>query len=127
MIIFDHGYNLRGFSVENAGPAKTAIDTYIDSLNTEIDKMESAKQNVMDSALKGTSQQDKVSSYIDMTKKELKTVVEFFQAFKEGINQAEKNYDAAQQSINVNEVEDARSAANYTDSETVTGVKPFSE
>lgn len=120
-------YTMRGFDAANSGNAKNAIQDFIDAIKTEIAKMQTATDSTMDSALKGTSQQNRIKTYIADTIEELKKVSDFFTAFSNGIEQVGTNYDSQQQTINVNEVTDAKSATGYSGEQETTGVKPFSD
>ena len=120
-------YTMRGFDSDNSGNAETAIQNCIDAIKTEITKMQSTTESMMNSALKGTAQQAKISTYVQNTIDELNKVSDFFTAFITGINQAGANYIGEQAGINVNEVTDAKSATGFTSDQEVSGVKPFSD
>ena len=55
-------YTMRGFDSDNSGNAETAIQNFIDAIKTEITKMQSTTESMMNSALKGTAQQAKIST-----------------------------------------------------------------
>ena len=120
-------YTMRGFDSYNSGNAETAIQNFIDAIKTEITKMQSTTESMMNSALKGTAQQAKISTYVQNTIDELNKVSDFFTAFITGIKQAGANYIGEQAGINVNEVTDAKSATGFTSDQEVSGVKPFSD
>lgn len=120
-------YTMRGFDTDNSGNAETAIQNFIDAIKTEIAKMQSTTESMMNSALKGTAQQAKISTYVQNTIDELNKVSDFFTAFITGIKQAGANYIGKQAGINVNEVTDAKSATGFTSDQEVSGVKPFSD
>ena len=65
-------YTMRGFDTDNSGNAETAIQNFIDAIKTEITKMQSTTESMMNSALKGTAQQAKISTYVQNTIDELK-------------------------------------------------------
>ena len=120
-------YTMRGFDTDNSGNAETAIQNFIDAIKTEITKMQSTTESMMNSALKGTAQQAKISTYVQNTIDELNKVSDFFTAFITGITLAGANYIGEQAGINVNEVTDAKSATGFTSDQEVSGVKPFSD
>ncbi len=120
-------YTMRGFDSDNSGNAETAIQNFIDAIKVEIAKMEQTTVSMMNSALKGTAQQNKIATYVQNTIDELNKVSDFFTAFITGIKQAGANYIGEQAGINVNEVTDAKSATGFTSDQEVSGVKPFSD
>ncbi len=120
-------FTMRGFDANNSGNAIQAIDEFIESIREQIERMKATTEELMDSALKGSAQQNKVAAYIQGTIDELNKVSDFFKAFETGIKTAQSNYDSEQSGINVNEVTDAKTATGFTSDEEVSGVKPFSD
>ena len=64
-------YTMRGFDSDNSGNAETAIQNFIDAIKVEIAKMEQTTVSMMNSALKGTAQQNKIATYVQNTIDEL--------------------------------------------------------
>lgn len=126
-VINDEGYSLRGFDADGYPQAQKAIDKYIEDINEMLSKMHGVSEAMMNSALKGTNQQEKIQTYIDETIKELNRVADYFTAFNQGLTQAAINYNTKQGNITTSDVKDAKTQVRYEGYQQTTGVKPFSE
>lgn len=112
-------FDTMAFNEAELGNMGSAIDTYIADVNSHMDKIAAHTVNAED-GFYGAEQANTVDNYIAETCTQIKSIVLFFEEFRDKLTEVQAAYNARQASISTGEV-----AAAPTNDGDLVNVKPF--